>query len=65
MDRTPKADVLTALRAFVEDRSGVTAVEYALIAGMIALAIITAVTLVGSDLSNFFMKLDGNISSIG
>ena len=63
MDRTLKADVVTALRALVKDRSGVTAVEYALIAGMIALAIVTAVTLVGSDLSHFYARLASNVAA--
>ena len=63
MDRTHRVDVVTALRAFAKDRAGVTAVEYALIAGMIALAIIAGVTLVGSDLSSFFSRLAGNISA--
>jgi pilus assembly protein Flp/PilA len=64
MDRTPGDDVVAAVRAFVEDRAGVTAVEYALIAGLIALAIISAVTLVGSNLTSFFMNLHTNISTI-
>ena len=65
MDRTPGNDVVAVVRAFVEDRTGVTAVEYALIAGLIALAIITALSLVGSNLTTFFMNLHGNLSSIG
>jgi pilus assembly protein Flp/PilA len=36
------------------DRSGVTAIEYALIAALIAVAAIAAYTLVGTDLSNTF-----------
>jgi pilus assembly protein Flp/PilA len=65
MNWTPGEDVIAALRAFLRDRAGVTAVEYALIAGMIALVIITAVTLVGTDLTNFFLNLANNISTIG
>ena len=63
MDGTPENDVIAVLRALGRDRKGVTAVEYALIAGLIALAIITGVTLVGSDLTNFFTALAGNIST--
>lgn len=37
-----------------EDRRGVTAIEYALIAALIAVAAIGAFTLVGTDLSNTF-----------
>jgi pilus assembly protein Flp/PilA len=40
-------------RLFEENR-GVTAIEYALIAALIAVAAIAAFTLVGTDLSNTF-----------
>ena len=36
------------------DASGVTAIEYGLIAGLIAVVIITAVTTVGTDLQTAF-----------
>jgi pilus assembly protein Flp/PilA len=42
------------LRNFVDDTSGVTAIEYALIAALIAVAAITAFTLVGTSLSSTF-----------
>jgi pilus assembly protein Flp/PilA len=38
----------------LKDRSGVTAIEYALIAALIAVAAIAAFTLVGSSLSSTF-----------
>jgi len=38
----------------VEDTRGVTAIEYALIAALIAVAAIAAFTLVGTDLSTTF-----------
>jgi pilus assembly protein Flp/PilA len=37
-----------------KDESGVTAIEYALIAALIAVAAIAAFTLVGTNLSNTF-----------
>ena len=43
----------------VADRKGVTAIEYGLIASLIALAIIAAVTLAGQKLANSF----GNIAN--
>ncbi|HEY2048385.1 MAG TPA: Flp family type IVb pilin [Caulobacteraceae bacterium] len=55
---------MAALRWVGRDRTGVTAVEYALIAGLIALVIITAVGLVGADLSNFFMNLHNDVSAV-
>lgn len=39
---------------FLNDKSGVTAIEYGLIAGLIAVVIITAVTTVGTDLTTKF-----------
>jgi pilus assembly protein Flp/PilA len=41
----------------VKDESGVTAIEYALIAALIAVAAITAFTLVGTNLSNTFTTI--------
>lgn len=42
------------VNAFIADESGVTAIEYGLIAALIAVVIIAAVSLVGKDLSNIF-----------
>lgn len=44
----------TLLLRFAKDESGVTAIEYGLIASLIAVAIITAVTLVGTNLTTSF-----------
>jgi len=43
-----------AIFRLIEDSSGVTAIEYALIAALIAVAAIAAFTLVGTNLSNTF-----------
>jgi pilus assembly protein Flp/PilA len=42
---------------FLIDESGVTAIEYALIASLIAVFIITAVTLVGGQVSTVFNEI--------
>jgi pilus assembly protein Flp/PilA len=39
---------------FVRNESGATAIEYGLIAGLISIVIITAVTLVGGNLTTVF-----------
>ncbi len=39
---------------FVRDESGATAIEYGLIAGLLSVVIITAVTLVGTNLDATF-----------
>ena len=44
----------TFLSNLIKDQSGVTAIEYALIAALIAVAAIAAFTLVGTNLSSTF-----------
>jgi len=43
--------------SIAEDSCGVTAIEYALIAALIAIAAIAAFSLVGTDLSNTFSSI--------
>jgi pilus assembly protein Flp/PilA len=47
----------TVLSNLIRDESGVTAIEYALIAALIAVAAIAAFTLVGTNLSNTFSTI--------
>jgi pilus assembly protein Flp/PilA len=42
---------------FANDETGVTAIEYGLIAGLISVVIITAVTLVGTNLTGKFTAI--------
>ncbi len=46
---------------FVRDESGATAIEYGLIAALISVVIITAVTLVGTKLSGTFQSVAGSL----
>ena len=46
---------------FVSDESGVTAIEYGLIAALIAVIIIGAVTTVGSNLKTTFSTVAGSL----
>jgi pilus assembly protein Flp/PilA len=46
---------------FVRDESGATAIEYGLIAALIAVVIITAITAVGTQLSATFTKVSSNL----
>ena len=46
--------MLTPFSNLIKDQSGVTAIEYALIAALIAVAAIAAFTLVGTNLSTTF-----------
>jgi pilus assembly protein Flp/PilA len=50
-------DLKTLFQRFAQDESGVTAIEYGLIAALIAVVIITAVTLVGTNLSATFNNI--------
>ena len=45
------------LLRFLKDNSGVTAIEYSLIAGLIAIVIVGAVTTVGTNLSATFTNV--------
>jgi pilus assembly protein Flp/PilA len=53
-NKRKEASVRTFFPNLVKDRSGVTAIEYALIAALIAVAAIAAFTLVGTNLSTTF-----------
>ena len=48
--------MLRFFRKLRKDENGATAIEYGLIAGLISVVIITAVTLVGSKLEGVFKK---------
>ena len=47
---------------FAQDESGATAIEYGLIAALISVAIITAVTLLGGNLSTLFNGIAGRLA---
>ena len=47
---------------FLKDESGATAIEYGLIAGLIAVAIIGAVRGVGTNLNTKFNQVSGNLT---
>ena len=49
--------------SLADDRNGATAIEYGLIAGLIACAIIAAITLVGTDLSGLFTGIAGDVAA--
>jgi pilus assembly protein Flp/PilA len=47
---------------FLKDSSGVAAIEYGLIAGLIAVVIIGAVSLLGTNVSNKFTAVAGALT---
>lgn len=46
--------VKARIQTFARDETGATAIEYGLIAGLIAVAIIAALTMLGGNLSGIF-----------
>jgi len=48
-------------KAFVADKEGATAIEYAVIAGLIAVAIVGAAKILGTDISAVFTKVSTEI----
>ncbi|MEZ2408477.1 Flp family type IVb pilin [Bosea sp. RCC_152_1] len=48
---------------FVKDESGATAIEYGLIAALIAVAAIGAMTQIGTDLKGLFNGIAGKLSA--
>ncbi|HEX8580436.1 MAG TPA: Flp family type IVb pilin [Allosphingosinicella sp.] len=50
------------LRKMLRDSKGATAIEYGLIAALIAVAMITAVKSVGTGVSNSFTTAAGNMN---
>jgi pilus assembly protein Flp/PilA len=49
------------IRAFSQDESGATAIEYGLIAALIAVVIIGAVTSLGTGIRNAFNNVANNL----
>jgi pilus assembly protein Flp/PilA len=54
---------MRSIRFFVRNSRAATAIEYGLIAALIAVAAITAMSKIGKNLSNTFNKVGGNLST--
>jgi pilus assembly protein Flp/PilA len=54
---------MKTLMRFFKDEEGVTAIEYGLIAALIAVVIIIAVAAVGTSLSTTFQNVSTHVSS--
>jgi pilus assembly protein Flp/PilA len=53
--------MLMTLKNLVQDESGVTAIEYGLIAALIAVAIIATLSLIGGNLNSTFNKVNASL----
>ncbi|XUW91874.1 Flp family type IVb pilin [Burkholderia sp. M6-3] len=54
--------LIESIDAFAHDEQGVTAIEYGLIATLIALAIIVGVTAIGTNLEAKFIAISGYLA---
>lgn len=54
--------MMEKLRSFIKREDGASAIEYALIAGLIAVAIITAAGLLGDEISTVFESITTALS---
>jgi pilus assembly protein Flp/PilA len=52
---------MTTFHDFLHDDKGATAIEYALIASLIAVVIVTAVQLVGTQVSTVFTEVGNSL----
>lgn len=52
---------MTMIKRFLKDESGATAIEYGLIAALIAIAVITAAGTVGNNLATLFNNIAANL----
>jgi pilus assembly protein Flp/PilA len=55
--------IAQGMKQFLNDEEGVTAIEYALIAALIAVAIIITVGQVGTDLNAVFTRISTALTS--
>ena len=56
--------MLRFFRKLRKDENGATAIEYGLIAGLISVVIITAITLVGSSLEGIFDYIGTTLAGV-
>lgn len=56
--------MLRFFRKLRKDENGATAIEYGLIAGLISVVIISAITLVGSTLEAVFYHIGSTLESV-
>ena len=54
---------MNLIKNFIREEDGVTAIEYGLIAALIAVVIIAAVTVVGTQLSKTFSTIGGKLTT--
>ena len=58
---TERKIIMNFITKFIREEDGVTAIEYGLIAALIAVVIIASVTLVGTNLTNVFTRISTSL----
>ncbi|MBN3757123.1 Flp family type IVb pilin [Paraburkholderia sp. Tr-20389] len=53
-----------AINQFLREEDGVSAIEYGLLAGLIAVAIITTVTTLGTNLRTVFTTISNKLAAV-
>jgi pilus assembly protein Flp/PilA len=60
-DKEGQLIMMTIAKKFLKDESGATAIEYGLIAALIAVAIVAALTTLGGGLNSLFAKVNNDL----
>ncbi len=55
--------LMNNMKSFMQDEEGVTAIEYGLIAALIAVAIVTIVGVIGDDLNAVFTRVSTELKN--
>lgn len=55
---------MNLVKNFAADESGATAIEYGLIAALMAVAVIAAITLLGPSLNTAFQNIGGSLTTV-
>ncbi len=53
----------STIKKFLQDEAGATAIEYGLIAALVSVAAVTALTSVGTSLSSMFNKVSTDLTN--
>jgi len=56
--------LMESVRSFFKKEEGASAIEYALIAGLIAVAIITGAQLLGGNIDDLFKEIAGSLKGV-
>jgi pilus assembly protein Flp/PilA len=55
---------IPAVKAFIQEEDGITAIEYGLIAALVGVAIVTGATLLGGNLNTLFSAIGNKLNGI-